>query len=422
MKKYWQLLTAILCSFIIMSGCTPNEENGTGNGDEPGTGEAIPIVISPSADLQPTFDVDGGSAVIPFTANADWVAKVISTRADGWCTVQPGNGAKGYNSITIKVASNETYDNRYAVVQLASGTFFQNIEVSQKQKDALILTKNRFEVPKSGDLVEIEVKANVQIQYSIEEAGKDWISYVGARALAKSILTFKVAPNETSEKREATIIFTDGNLSESVTIYQEGKDAPSIVISKSEYNVGSAGETIKVEVSSNVDVETVMPGVDWVLENTTRSMSTHTYYYTILPNDGYESRSAEIIYRNRTDGVEERVVINQAQKDAIVLANRLYEVSNSGGNIEMDVAHNVDYNISINVDWITEVETKAMATDHMTFNVVANTGYDNREGLITFTSADGNIKQEVKVCQASEDALIISQKEYTLDSVAVWFQ
>lgn len=75
----------------------------------------------------------------------------------------------------------------------------------------------------------------------------------------------------------------------------------------------------------------------------------------------------------------------------------------------------MDFTTEINVDWITNTETRAYVEDKLTFNIAENTSYDNREGIITFTSKDGKLKQEVKVYQAQTNAIVLSQKNYTFD-------
>ena len=172
MKKYLLLL---LAAVLLFAGCNPND-NTDNNGDnqqneQPGKTE--PIVIPASQNISPTFDANGGTATVSFTTTSDWIATVTNTRADAWCTVFPTNGSKGSNSITIKVAASDIPDDRAAVVQIVSGTAAKNINVTQKQKDAITVTTNRFEVGKEGGLVEIEAKANVKISYSIEDKAKD---------------------------------------------------------------------------------------------------------------------------------------------------------------------------------------------------------------------------------------------------------
>ena len=161
----------------------------------------------------------------------------------------------------------------------------KTVTVSQKQKDALTITASKFEVAAAGGEVAIEVKANIDFEYVIDDDAKEWISYEGTRALKTSKLAFKIAENDDIEKREGQIFIKNGELVEAVTIYQDGAE-PSIVISKNEYVVSSDGETISVEVKSNVDVAIELTAeADWISENTSRATSTNTYRFDISPKE-----------------------------------------------------------------------------------------------------------------------------------------
>ena len=407
----------MLCAALFFAACgggtvEPNEPTPTPN---PQPEQTEPIVIPSSENLQPSFDVNGGSATVSFTANADWVATVINTRADSWCTVQPNSGTKGSNTITIKVASNDTPDSRTAVVQLVSGTTAKNINVSQKQKDALSLTTNRFEVAKEGGLVEIEIMANVDVSYSIDDKAKEWVSYIGTRALKSSIMTFKVTANNSSEKREATITLSNGNLEEKVTIYQESGESAAIVISKSEYTVGSDGETIQVEVASNVDVEVVMPDADWIKENTTRAMSTHTYYYIVSPNENPDSREAEIIFRNKANNLEERVKVVQAGKTSFGISKTSVEVGAEKSTFDLVITSSIGYEVKPQVDWIKQTSaTGEKGVYTHTFEVSENLSNESREGVIVVCN-DNQVCIPVTVKQSGVNLYLdIVQSEYSV--------
>lgn len=77
-----------------------------------------------------------------------------------------------------------------------------------------------------------------------------------------------------------------------------------------------------------------------------------------------------------------------------------YDVASDGGNISINVSHNTDYTISIDVDWISALQTKALETDGVTFKVAENPSNQIRKGIITFTTSDGTISQTAEVVQA----------------------
>ncbi len=346
------------------------------------------------------FTTEGGTNTISFTATTAWTAEVINSRADTWCSISPTSGSAGNATITITTTPNDTTDDRFASINIKAGAVTKTITVSQKQKDALTLSSSKFEVAAEGGEVVIEVKANIDFDYVIDETSKSWISYDGTRTMKTSYLVFKVAENEDKEKREATITITSGALSEKLTIYQDGL-TPSIIISKNEYIITSSGETISVEVKSNIDVSVELPDeVDWITENTTRALSTNTYRFDIAENTDYDQRSAEIIFANKENNLSDVVRIIQSQKDAIVLAKDEYEFDIEGGELDFEIQTNVDVSITISddaKDWILQTTSRALETKKLSFNITANPGTENRFGAIILEG--GGAKQMVTIKQ-----------------------
>lgn len=256
------------------------------------------------------FTEKANEQTLTFTTNADWTISVAPTNGgEAWYTASPTKGSAGNQIVKIAVTENSTYDDRSVTVTLRAGNESKSFVVTQKQKDAILLTSDKFEIEQKGGTFTVEVKANVNYTTTIGETCKDWITEgSNTRALSTTTKTYSVATNEDSEKREGTITFTDGTLSETVHIYQAGVRPTFITI-----NVPTAGENITVELRSNCDYEVEMPDVDWIHEISTRAMSSHTLYYTIDANTTYDSREAKIVCRNRENDVADTLTIVQAQ-------------------------------------------------------------------------------------------------------------
>ena len=414
--KHFKHLLLVLFALVTFS-CGKSEPEKTEPTPTPKPTDKIELAAG--TDLNPVISTDGGTLSVTFNASTAWSAQAVNDRADGWCSVSPTSGNAGSGTITITAKANTEPDERSASINIKAGTATQTIKVTQKQKDALTVTASTFEVPAEGKDINIEVKANVNVPYKIDQQCSDWIKYVSTKALKTSTLTFAVSKNENVEKREGKIIIGEGALSDTIKIFQAG-EAPSIVLNKDEYIAKSEGETFAIEVASNVDVNINILHPDgsptWLQEHKTKTMSTNTYYFTAATNEEYDNREARIVFANKENNLSDTVKVIQLQKDAIVLAKNIYEIDNKGGNISIEVAHNVDYKVAIGADWITQVETKGLETDYLTFEIAENKEYDNRDAIITFSSADGSITQEVKVCQSQADAVIISKKEYILNS------
>ena len=264
-----------------------------------------------------------------------------------------------------------------------------------------LVTVSMDEISAEGGEVEIEVKANIDFSVAIEESAKSWVTHRSTRAMKTSTIVLEVDKNDELEKRKADISMTAGSLTEIISIYQDGVK-PSITILQNEYTITSVGETIAVEVKSNVDVTVeISADVTWISENTTRGVSTNIYYFDIASNEEYDARSAEVKFINKDNNLSEIITINQAQKDAIVIAEGSYTIDSEGGEIEIVVGHNIDFDIEIDGDWIAQKQTRALETSNLTFVVTENDTCAERSGLITFISKDGAISQEISVTQSA---------------------
>ena len=122
-----------------------------------------------------------------------------------------------------------------------------------------------------------------------------------------------------------------------------------------------------------------------------------------LANTSKENRTATL--EITVQGMEPVLVtVTQLQKNAIdVNANDAYTVSFKGGSVEVEVGYNVDYTYEItyadskNADWI--VETKAYATDKLSFTVAAQpVSGVARTAYVTVYSELGMVKN-VKIDQ-----------------------
>lgn len=346
------------------------------------------------------FTEKAGEQAFSFTANAAWTVRIASTNGGNtWCMASPTQGNAGIQTVKITTTENETYDDRSVTVTLKAGNESKSFVVTQKQKNAILLTSNKFEIEPKGGAFNVEVKANVNYTATIGETCKDWITEgSNTRALSTTTKTYSVAANEGGEKREGTITFTDGTLSETVHIYQAGGDV--ILLSKNEYNVDAAGEEITVELKSNCEYEVEMPKVDWIHTVSTRAMSSHTLYYTIDANETYDSREAKIVYRNKKNDVAETLTIVQAQKDAIILGQKEMTVKADGGTIEVKLSANVAYEVKMPDDnWITTTTTRGLTEHTLYYNVAKNLGEDSRSAKITFTNKDNGLEEVLTVNQ-----------------------
>lgn len=148
------LLSIISCMSII--ACSNDDSNK--KNDEV-------ITITPLGNSQRYFDngltftSQSGSENIEFTCNGDWNVSVANTiGGETWCTVTPANGKAGEGGFTVNVVENKGYDDRNVTITLTVGNIKKTIVVTQKQKDAILLTANKYELDNKGGKINLEIK------------------------------------------------------------------------------------------------------------------------------------------------------------------------------------------------------------------------------------------------------------------------
>ena len=400
--NYFGLLTLLLCHVA----CSKSNES-----EEP-TPTPTPPPSAPTITIDNTLITNGLSFTdgaseksITFTTDADWTLSVAETRAVDWCTPSATSGVKGTVTVKFSVTENTGYDNRKAAVTIKAGSTSKTFTVSQKQKDALLITTDKYELEQAGGEIEVEVKANIDYQIKIAEDSKSWISESTTRALTSHKHAFVISASEEYDKREGEIRVISGDKEEIIKVYQSG--GAILLLSQNEYVVSDAGETISIEVKSNFEFGIQMPEVDWISEATdTRAASSHTIKYDIAPNETYDSRSAEIIFVDKNSDIKEVVKIEQVQKDALILSKSKYTIPSEGETIEVVLQSNVKFDISIDADWISQVDapaTRGMEEHKLYFKVEENSLKEERSANITITDTNKDLSQIIEVTQVKAE-------------------
>lgn len=366
------------------------------------------------------FTHEGGSLSFTLETNMDWTARVASTAGGAvWCTLSSESGQAGKHTIRVDVTGNDGTDDRSVSITIQAGTLRSTVVVTQKQKDALTVTSDKLEIGAEGGDVSLTVKANIAYEVIIDEACREWLSEKArTRVLQSRTHTFTVAPSEEYDVRTGTIYVRSGDMLETVQVFQAGSSI--LLLTPGEMYVESAGGTVTVELKTNCDFDVEMPAADWIAAApASRAMSSHTLRYTVLPNEGYDSREAEIRFydKERPEQVETLRIV-QAQRDAIIISRTEMDASPSGETIEVELSSNVTFTTEIlpaGTDWITAVpQTRGLSVSRLRYAVAANETGESREARIVFVNeADKDVADTLIVRQAAPGphALFLSRKE-----------
>lgn len=179
-----------------------------------------------------------------------------------------------------------------------------------------------------------------------------------------------------------------------------------------EISVSAAGAEPTVKFTS---------AIDW------KAVSSDKSFITVEPESGVggdcEIKITVGPYSDKTKDREGSVTISsgnvsktlkvkQAAKGAIDIADKTYNVTHEGGEVKVEVGHNVDLNISISQKWTRlKEEAKSYVTEQICFTVDPSEIHEERTARITFKSKDGKTTQTVDIIQAAAPVTEITIKD-----------
>ena len=369
---------------VVLVACRGEEKVNLS--DEPEAPEAE-ITLAEGTDKHPLLDASGGTVTLHFTSTADWKATVGNVRASSWITVSPTSGKAGEASVTISVAANDDTDERTASVFLDCGDSRETIVVSQKQKDALIVSRQSYELSAGEFLIEVEVEANVTFEVEVSDT---WIEQISTRSLEKSVLSFRILANDGYEKRSGSILDM--------------------------VEVGALGGTVDVQLQSSVSyICKPVTEYTWVSEITSRAVSTHTLHFAVQPNDTYDMREARFVFIDETESISDTLTIRQYAADEILVPSDPIICEPESGTFSFDVSANISYDVTTDVSWLKQVVGRGMEQSTLHFSVEENTGSAMREGNIILSG--NGVERTVKVMQKGKEEapyLVVSQEHFNI--------
>lgn len=132
---------------------------------------------------------------------------------------------------------------------------------------------------------------------------------------------------------------------------------------------------------------------------TSGGLGENTVYVTVLKNETNDHRDFSFLIKTGADSKEVKVF--QKQKDALTVTDNKFEFDAFGGQFEIEVIANIDYEYEISenaTDWITPVATKGLESTKVIFNVAMNKNItDDRQATVKIKS--GNFEELITVDQ-----------------------
>lgn len=175
---------------------------------------------------------------------------------------------------------------------------------------------------------------------------------------------------------------------------------PSLSLRTEEFNFQADGGVILLVLDVNTDW-TAEADQDWVhldfTSGTGKETNPHTAI-TLFKNPTTDVRTATVTVR--CGSIVKTAKVTQKGQTAIEVTTDNFAINADGGLITIPVASNTEFTVTANSEWISQVETRALTTENLTFNISANESYDARKGSIVLTSADKKVTRTINIEQS----------------------
>lgn len=401
MKKFAANLLLVIS--LLLTSC----------GKEPGTPETpkIPNISISETDISVSAS---GSETKTFTVTSDaaWSISLSDTKSvPSWCQVSPKNGKAGTTTVTVTISEqNISYDDRNAFIKVTSGESCKLMTVTQKKKNAIILTKEKFEIDGSGGEIQIELQTNADYSVIIPSQYSAWISRVTSKTkgLSSKKEAFQIKEGDTEDSRNGIIVFASNDLKDTVYVYQAQKN--TLILTQSDFECSSDASILDVELKANIEYSITIPSeATWIRKVDSKASRVDRISFSIDKNSDYDYRSAEIIVKDKNSTLSDTLTVRQSQKNAFILgSNRIEMLSCCGENFSVRIKTNTSLTCEIPSpasQWLSVIETKGLRDTSINFKLSPNPDID-REALVIF-KGKGELRDTLYISQEGIKKLLM---------------
>lgn len=350
------------------------------------------LVINPS---YITMEAAGGTT----TASLSWSGGYTPTYSGKASWVNLSTSTSG-NTMTLTVSLGQnTGEDRTNDIVFTNGISSATLHITQNAASVVYVSPNEISYDAEGGLWNVSVywTGNVTPTYTINYgSGSDWLVQRSSPIEGNHELTytFRALANETTSIRNASIVFTNGSVSATVTVNQAGTTPVTISVDKPVIdNVVAGGGTDVVTVTYNGQGYITPSGMpSWIDVRYKDAPTTTTvrYDFIIAENSG-DARSATITFTGSLGGTA-TTTVNQVAAAVVwtVSPSSITGVSYQGdtynvsftGTPSIGMGYEVD---PVSVDWVTANISSMSAA---TITVGANQTSSSRNATVKFYKYD----------------------------------
>ena len=387
MKRFLYLVSGVALLYLFLGGAllvaSCSKDSGGDGPEEPDQPKNVTLELSRS-DL--VFESSGGEKTFTVSCNGTWT---IENESD-WCTTDFTHGT-GNLTVTVTADVYSGMEDRNTNLTVKAGDKTQVLGVTQKCKDAILLSKDKFDVPHAGETISVEVQSNITYDVTIPSEYQSWISSApDTRGVTKASYEFVISENSGKQTREGYILFSGNSVQDTVRIYQ----ADRLVLTEPVCYASHEGGEITVELMTNINYDVRIPSSasSWIHRVETRALRTDRLHFSVSENRGRDVREALVVVKDRNSKLSDTLRVCQYGKGLIV-SQQKYFVPRAGKTISVEVKGGIEYGVTIPSafqSWIASAGGTSSSLSDVTpktyrFAVSELEGNEEREGYIVFS-------------------------------------
>ena len=271
----------------------------------------------------------------------------------------------------------------------------EDIPSQEQEKDVLTISIKEYSVKPEGE--DMVVSFNTNKDWTVTSNVAWCVLSVSNGQKGAQSLNIKVLANEEMKDRTAVVTIKAGTATGTVTIVQKAPET-MLELAQKDFNVTHKGDNLKISFKTDASW-TVSSDQDWcVLSDTEGDEGENEITVTVNCNETDEDRIAKVTIK--AGSATSTITIVQGKNLYINTDSETYKVSFIGGIIEVEVKHNVEYEILIDASWITKTDSEqGEEKEILMFEAESNQGADERKATITFYNQDLDLKTSIVVTQ-----------------------
>ena len=140
---------------------------------------------------------------------------------------------------------------------------------------------------------------------------------------------------------------------------------------------------------------------------------------TVRENDTYDDRQATITVTDPGDQTTITFKVMQKQNDAILIDGSTFVVPEEGGDINIKIQSNVNYEVEIpaSATWLTKstrASTRGLESSTIVLTAEKNNSGEEREAIVTFIDKESGVSSKITIKQSLTPYIEVDKDQITL--------